>query len=186
MLAVKDDKAFASGERAIEYAARRVREELAKNAALQTCFGTNTWLVPVPRSAPLVQGGLWPTRRMCDALQKEGIAGGVLPAISRVSAVRKSATAGPGQRPTPEVHYNSLAVAANVNLHVASLTIVDDIVTRGATFIACYARLREVYPQIPIQCFGLIRTMSGVEVDSILQPVAGIITLRGTHLHREP
>jgi predicted amidophosphoribosyltransferase len=106
--------------------------------------------------------------------------------LFRQVAVPKSATAAAGQRPGPDKHYNSLAVAPNVNLLVASITIVDDVITRGATLIACYARLREIYPQTPIQCFSLIRTMSNVEVDSVLDPVAGIVTYHGGSLHRHP
>lgn len=186
MRGIKNDGALPSGARAIEFAARRLREELPNYPVLTPCFGPHTWLVPVPRSAPLVQGGLWPSRRLCDAIHKEGLVAGVLPAITRASAVVKSATAAAGQRPDPQKHYDSLAVAPNVNLLVGSLTIVDDVVTRGATFLACYARLRGVYPETPIHCFAMIRTMSGVEVDSVLDPVAGVISSKNGFLHREP
>jgi hypothetical protein len=60
------------------------------------------------------------------------------------------------------------------------------VVTRGATLLASYVRLREAYPDVPINCFALIRTMSGVEVDSVLNPVEGVISLAGGHLHRNP
>ena len=85
-----------------------------------------------------------------------------------------------------EQHYESLAIDPNRPLLGSQhhLVIVDDVVTRGATFFGCYARLEKAYPGIKISCFALIRTMSGGEVDSILSPVAGVIRL--SPLHREP
>jgi hypothetical protein len=72
-------------------------------------------------------------------------------------------------------------VAAN---DAARLPLSHGWITRGATFFGCYARLRETSPDARLSCFALIRTMSGVEVDTLLDPVEGTITL--DPLHRKP
>lgn len=188
MRAIKGDGVLPSGQRGIDYAARRLREELPKHPFLQKCFGPSVALIPTPRSAPLKDPGwLWPAKRLCDAIQKEGLAAAVLPLVIRKSPVAKSATAAPGQRPTPENHYDSLAVDPKVVLlpGIKSFTLVDDVVTRGATFIASVARLQDVYA-LPMHVFALVRTMSGVEVDRVLSPVEGTISYQSSSLHREP
>lgn len=171
----------------IPYIARRLREEISNHDCLRDCFSGEVIAVPAPRSAPLVQGGLWPTLKLCEALRDAGVAKDIHPLLIRTTAVNKSATAGPGGRPTPEAHYASLA-AAQTRPSVEQGTrfvLVDDVITRGATQLACFARLREVFPDTPISCFAFVRTASGAEVDSVLAPVAGVITTAG-HLHREP
>jgi orotate phosphoribosyltransferase-like protein len=66
------------------------------------------------------------------------------------------------------------------------LIIVDDVVTRGATLLACYARLSEAYPDVPISVFALIRTMSGAEIAKMLDPVTGTIKLQNRQVYRKP
>lgn len=121
-------------------------------------------------------------------MNREGLCAGVLPVLKRTKAIQKSATAAPGQRPDPETHYDSLSVDPNIAMLPAgsAMTIVDDVITRGATFTACYSRLLELYPAISIRCLALIRTMSAGEVDVILAPVSGRVTYRNGVLHREP
>jgi predicted amidophosphoribosyltransferase len=166
----------------------RLAQEAPSHPFLQNCFGPDVVLVPVPGSSLLVLGGLWPADRLCKAIRNEGLAANVRPLLTRTKAVPKSATAGPGQRPSVETHYDSLAIRPATPLlpPTVRFTIVDDVVTRGATLLASYVRLREAYPDVPINCFALIRTMSGVEVDSVLNPVEGVISLAGGHLHRNP
>jgi orotate phosphoribosyltransferase-like protein len=68
-----------------------------------------------------------------------------------------------------------------------SITVVDDVITRGSSFVGAYPRLRSAFPGIPIHCFALVRTISGRDIDGILDPVAGLITHEnGQRLHREP
>jgi hypothetical protein len=67
-----------------------------------------------------------------------------------------------------------------------SITIVDDVITRGSTFLAMYQRLAEAFPKAQIRCFAVVRTLSGVEVDQLVGPVEGIVSFDGVNLHRRP
>lgn len=174
--------------KAIDHICQRLHESYQQYPFFVECFGPDVILVPAPKSAPLVKGGLWPTQRICDELESHGLCRNVIPLVKRVVAVQKSATAAPGTRPTPEQHYKSIEVSVDVNVStsVRAITIVDDVITRGATFIACHAKLAEAYPGIPIFCFALIRTVSPGEIEAMRDPVQGVITKNGSYLHREP
>jgi hypothetical protein len=99
-------------------------------------------------------------------LKTERCGGSVLPRLKRIKPVPKSATAGVGQRPDPDTHYESLDVDQQRVLTAPDLiTTINDVITRGATFLAMFQRLTEAFPQAQIQCFVVVRTMSGAEVD---------------------
>jgi hypothetical protein len=200
-LAIKRDGYVSTADEgtkpAIDYVVRRLVGDLPNHQCLRECFGSaggalippeRATLVPVPRSAPLVAGGLWPAMRICAALVTHGLAAESLPLIVRARAVQKSAFAAPGQRPTPQDHYDSLALDPTRPLPQTRklFVIVDDVVTRGATLLACYARLREAYPADPILCFAMVRTMSGADVATVRDPVEGVITYHGGSPHRQP
>lgn len=46
--------------------------------------------------------------------------------------------------------------------------LVNDVVTHGATFLA---RVLEAFPRSAVACFAVLRAMSGVELDAIIDPV---------------
>lgn len=166
-------------KRAIGYAAIRLAEELANYPFLHDFLGPAVGLVPVPRSKPRRGESLWPSLRICEAFVRHGLGSGAFKLLDRKSPVDKSATASAGGRPSPQQHYDTLgATAPELLLNFpAALTLVDDFVTRGSTFLACYARLKETYPQTPIRCFALVRSMRSEEVDWMLDPVLGAIEL---------
>jgi hypothetical protein len=186
-LAIKRD-GYLRGLRMIEFAAKRIREEQGNYPVLGSYFGPSVTLVPAPRSSPLSDPrALWPALRICQSLKAEGCAENVLPCLKRVKPTTKSATAGSGNRPDPAAHYESFEVEKQGTLvPPTSITIVDDVITRGSTFLAMYQRLSEAFPKAEIRCFAVVRTMSGVEVDPILSPVEGTISFDGTNLQRRP
>jgi adenine/guanine phosphoribosyltransferase-like PRPP-binding protein len=57
------------------------------------------------------------------------------------------------------------------------IVVVDDFVTRGATFIGSCSRIAEVFPGADITAFAAVRTMTGAEVDALVQPATGEIRL---------
>jgi hypothetical protein len=186
-LAIKRD-GFLGGVRVIDFAARRIREERANYPFLSGYLNGSVTLVPAPRSSPQKDPrALWPALRISQSLKDEGCGGQILPCLKRIKPVTKSATAGSGQRPDPDMHYQSFEVDTQAGLRPpASITVVDDVITRGSTLLAMFQRLAEAFPHAQIRCFAVVRTMSGVEVDQIMSPVEGIVSFSGTHLLRQP
>ena len=67
------------------------------------------------------------------------------------------------------------------------ITIVDDVVTKGATLLAAASLVAEAYPDAEVRAFALIRTMGLVpEIDKIVDPVVGTIKLIGSEADRKP
>jgi len=103
-----------------------------------------------------------------------------------VKAIPKSAFAVTGSRPKPHEHYESI-IANKLVTDRKELCLVDDVVTKGATLLAAASRLQEMYPEAKIVAFALIRTLGFVQdIDRILEPAVGTITLRGDEAFREP
>ena len=55
------------------------------------------------------------------------------------------------------------------------ITLVDDVLTQGRTSYACYQRLREVFPDIEIRVFAIVKSQSFSRVEDIFQPQSGYI-----------
>jgi hypothetical protein len=177
--------------RAVEFFAKHLKRavSLPEFAFLGEYFGPGTILVPIPRSAPQKDPkGLWPTKELCKAMVAEGLAADMMPLLERIEVVPKSAGAKSGpERPGPQRHFDSTRVIPSLPLFRGrKLVLVDDVVTRGSTFIGMHARLRAVVPDVEIKCFAAVRTLSRQEVEGILDPVQGTIRFVGGQLRREP
>lgn len=173
--------------RAIQRAALRIEALFGQFPLLSHVLGPEVSLVPIPRSAPIKPGTLWPAERICRALHAQGLAADVLPFLERIKAVHKSSTAAPKERATPEVHYESLrAIVSPTLIPPRRITIVDDVITRGATFLGAYPHVAAAFPGIPIYCFAIVRTDSYKEIESIVDPIEGTISMRHGQPHREP
>jgi hypothetical protein len=133
-------------------------------------------LVPVPRSAPLAEGALWPSKVIADLLIEGGFGGEVLPCIRRVSAVQRSASARPEDRPLWPTHYDSLVVEAQL-IKPAQITLVDDVLTMGRTTYACAQRIREAFPHADVRIFAMMRTLGFLpDIDALVDPSIGTVT----------
>lgn len=145
-------------------------------AVLAPFLGPEVALVPVPRSAPLPDGALWPARVIADLLVEDGFGADVLPCLERVAAVPKSASSPASERPLWHQHYETLAVRADL-LQPAQITLVDDVLTMGRTSYACAQRLHEAFPNAEIRVFAVIRTQGLIlDVEAIVDPAVGTIT----------
>ena len=59
------------------------------------------------------------------------------------------------------------------------ILVVDDVVTRGSTLLACASLLAARFPEAEIRAFAVVRSVSNPqEFVGMLQPVAGAISLR--------
>ena len=161
--------------------------KLIELGGLEPFFGPGVTLVPAPRSAPTRDhGALWPARLICEVLAAKGLGREILPCLERTAAVPKSAFAAQGARPNPVVHFGSMAVAS-VLVPPERITVVDDVVTKGATLLAAASRLKEAFPSAEVRTFAILRTMGRVEkVERIVDPCQGTIDWDGSEAHRNP
>lgn len=165
--------------------ARLVREEVTRHATLAGLFDPETWFVPMPGSA-LLPSSTWAAERLASALHGVGLGKGVWLGLRRRHAVRKSATALSGDRPTVQQHDESLAVVgAHKALH--RLLLIDDVITRGRTILAAANRLHDALPNADIRAFALVRTMGLLPgVSHFLEPCQGVVRWAGSDARREP
>ena len=141
-------------------------------------FDQSTVLIPVPRSNPLLQGGLWVPKRIADEMVQKGLGGYVVPCLIRSKPVNKSSWSIPSQRPLPSEHYDSLKVEQTVT-ELNEVILIDDVITRGSTLIAAANKLIDSFPKIKIESFAAIRTISNpLEFRNWFNPVEGTITFR--------
>lgn len=178
---------FMGRTRVIAHAARRVAEQRRQLPFLRDAFGPEVTLVPVPRSSPLRAGFLWPAEQICVCLLAEGLGRDIQRCLVRTRPVPRARIAATGQRSNPPEHYDSTNVRVpGIHPPLHRITLVDDVITRGSTFMGMVPRLQAAYPEVTIVCFALVRTVSMGEVETILAPTEGTITYREGQLVRQP
>ena len=109
------------------------------------------------------------------------------PILSRATALSPSHRSKQGDRPTLQAQFDSLAVEPNLLLGT-SVTLVDDVVTKGTTLLAAASRLADVHPRAELRALALVRTTGTVDdIDDYIEPTVGVITLnRWGRAEREP
>jgi len=151
-------------------------DQACRSLSLATFFPAAAILVPVPGSSPSAWGRATPSGRLAIALREHGFGNGIWFGLRRVRAVRKSATAARGARPSLRAHFDTIAVDP-IHLPQAShFVLIDDVVTKGRTLLAAAQRLSVIFPQADIRGFALLRTMGYSPVfDQLLMPCTGKI-----------
>jgi hypothetical protein len=181
--------------------AAQVWLEAMGNGRFTRVFGNGVVLVPVPGSAP-AQRACWVGGLLAWCLREVGLAAEVWPILRRRYAVRKSAFAAAGERPSVLEHHASFTIerASWDRTRMAScgsvgesagnglrLTLVDDVITRGRTLLAAAARVREALPVAEVRAFALLRTLERGEVlHQILAPCDGEVRWQGEDARRYP
>ncbi len=161
--------------------------ECSAAGKLGATFGRDVVLVPVPRSRPLKAGALWPAMRIAEELVRYGLAREVMRLLERREPIQKSALQRTAKsRPAPHDHMRTIVVVGSLAVAATRIVLVDDVVTRGATFLGCASLLHRVLPHVAISAFAAVRTMSGQEIESMFAPDTGVITYANGRLHREP
>ena len=157
-----------------------------ESTPLSAVLGSDVLLIPAPRSAPLVSGGLWPGLLICRALVKAGFGCDVLTCLDRVEAVPKSAYQAPGGRPTARRHWETISVDPEF-VAAQRITLVDDFVTKGNTLLGAASRLVETFTGKVVNTFALVRTKGRqAEIEAIIDPCLGVIRRLGDEADREP
>jgi hypothetical protein len=163
-------------ERILSYAVGRLRTCLT--AALADFLAADVVLVPAPGSAPLLPrqpNALWVPRRICEELRAAGFGSRVEPLLLRRLAVAKSAYARRGARPGVQEHYDSFVVAPRIGASPARITLIDDVITKGATLLAGASRLAEAFPDATVRAFALIRTQYPIDRERDRQRFRAIV-----------
>jgi len=148
-------------------------------------FAPGAVLVPVPGSAPGSEAP-WVASQLAVALRDVGLAGTIWPGLQRQFAVRKSATALSGERPTVHEHYQSFSVIRPPGV-IRRIVLIDDVITKGRTLLAAAARMQAQFPHTDIRAFALIRTLGFQrQVEHLIEPCQGVIRWAGGDARREP
>jgi len=174
---------------AIAYMAKRVAAYRDTDPVIRQCFAGGVMAVPIPRSTPTPPkqpDSLWPAMRICEEFQKVGLVKDIQPLLSRTQAVTKSATAVASQRPTMRQHYETIECQSLfIPQQAQRILLVDDVVTRSATLLACYQRLHDIMPNASIEGFAVARTQSTGDISAIVQPARQRCYLDGEQSFRE-
>ena len=146
-------------------------KQLPEGHPIKQMFSGDSILVPTPRSAPIVDDGLWPTKVLCNHLVAAGLGGSVQEFLIREYKVPKSSSySNADQRPSCNTHFKSLSVVPP-EAFIEKITLVDDVFTLGRTSCACVRRLTEIYPDADISIFSAMRTRGFVkELEEIVKP----------------
>jgi predicted amidophosphoribosyltransferase len=164
--------------------ARRLRERAP--SLIDELFGEDVTLVPVPRSALMVPGALWPAHEIAKSLDAKNFGAGVLRCLTRKVAVPKAATSRKEERPKARAHFESLDLVSPLSLP-SRIMLVDDVITRGAQLFGAAWKIWSVRPDIDVRAFAVIRTISAPEdFVSIADPCVGRIEKRGEECYRSP
>jgi hypothetical protein len=186
--AIKDDgfvQVDETQEPILAYAARRLQESLTPE--LEQFLSPDAVLVPMPGHAPLLPRQphvLWVPRRICEELLRVGLGARMAPFLVRQYAVPKSSWAPSRQRPSAEVHHNSLGVVPHLGDPPQEIVLVDDVITKGSTLLAGATRLSQAFPFAFISAFALVRTQNATNSGkdkqifrAIVDPIVSRITL---------
>lgn len=169
----------------IETAIPHLRQ--AKSDLLRPFLGPDVTLVPIPRSAPLADGALWPAKTICEVLHDNGFGAEVETYLKRTRAVPRSSHSPAAERPLVEAHLNSIE-AERPFFMPKKIALVDDVLTMGRTSFACAELMAQVCPEAEIRIFAMIRTQGFVDdVEKIVDPSTGIVIgYSSGKTHRDP
>jgi len=112
-----------------------------------------------------------------EELRRAGIGADIEPAIERVLAVSKVSNPASRGRPSPEDHYQALRAQPFVP-SAGSVLLVDDVVARGSTLLACAAQLLERVPHLELRALAIARVdlradlaVAGDAVQTLIQTI---------------
>lgn len=161
---------------ALRLVARRCRERA--HTVFRSIFGSDCTLVPVPPSSPPKAGDtLWPGLDIAKELVKEGLANDVANLLVRSQPVPRAHHQPAESRPKFDQLVDSLEWRGDLGADLQRIILVDDIVTRGTTFLSAREAIHRVHPWLEVVGFAAVRTMSFEVVTEPLAPTTGSITL---------
>ena len=141
-------------------------------------FDPEGTLIPVPPSSPArTADTLWPGLGIAESLLAQGLGGQVSKLLARSTPVAKAHEQPADNRPKFEELVDSLEWRGDLGIDIARVILVDDVVTRGTTFLSAREAITRIQPSLDVVGFAAIRTMSFEPVTHPLDPVTGTISL---------
>jgi len=181
ILKIKTDRVdAATGTPLVRIVIERIAAGLADDA--RAVFGGHPMLVPVPGASLTKPNTVWPSRRVCEELVRQGLGDDVLAIVRRTTAVSKSA--GSAARPPLDQHVRSFTVQPSL-VPPSRLLVVDDVVTSGTTMMACAIKLAQAFPGVPVSGFSLARVQSAGNPTRVLDPIIERVAIAGQRCKRE-
>jgi hypothetical protein len=150
-------------------------EQLVASGEFPQFFGSDVVLIPVPGHAPLAPGAVSTAERIATALAKRGL-GTVSPVLKRTTRVTKSAWARGADRPRALQHFDTITMEQSL-IKPERIVLIDDFVTRGATFLGAGSRVQSEIADAEIKAFALVRSITDGEIEAIREPAVGTIDL---------
>ncbi len=183
---LKQDNVLSSEILTSEYVAQALRKKI-KEYPFADFFNSDTILVPIPRSSLPILGMLWVSERITTALINNGLGRSSEPCLERVSAVARSSGQRIGfRRASPSEHYESMRVR-ELLFEPKEIVAVDDVVTRGSTFLGGVNRLAEAFPNAKIRAFAVMRSIYDAgDFSDVVDPCIGKITMFNDIPQRRP
>lgn len=183
---LKQDNILNSGILTSEYVAQSMKKNIERYPFVDF-FNSNTILVPIPRSSLPLPGMLWVPERITTALVKNGLGKSSESCLERISAVARSSGQRIGsRRASPSEHYESMRVK-ELLFEPKEIVAVDDVVTRGSTFLGGINRLAESFPNAKIRAFAVMRSIYDPDdFSDIVDPCKGKITMNNDIPRRRP
>lgn len=137
-------------------------------------LGPDVVILPAPGHAPIHGNArrIWPIQDLATKLEQYTL-GRRHNWLLRTTKVQKSAFAAPGERPTSGDHYSTIELCQEARLfHPTRVTVLDDVVARGATLHACVRRVRGTFPDAEIRALAVVRALGNVTmIDDMKDPV---------------
>lgn len=135
-------------------------DTINRHPQFEPFFKSSNILVPIPKSSPLVDGALWPSLEFASFLFAHGLSTQVSRLIERKIPIRKSAIS--ADRPTVREHLPTLALTGELltEKEEINITLVDDVLTKGNTSMACALKIKEKYPLANVRLFTVVQTKS--------------------------
>ncbi len=161
-----------------EYIAQGIKNNLEK-LPFAHFFKVNPILIPTPSSSHTKPNTLWVPQRLAIALVNNGLGKKVSSCLERTKPLRKSHTSSSKDRPKAQEHYDTMAVQKELS-EPDEILLIDDLITRGSTFVGAAIRLRDAFPNANIRAFAGIKTISKSEnFKKIYHPCIGEINFNG-------
>ncbi len=142
-------------------------------------FTPTSTLVPVPTSAPArAPDTLWPGLSIAEALLDQGLGRDVQELLVRTVRVPRAHEQLAADRPRVDELAASLEWRGDFGSGLEQVVLVDDVVTRGTTFLAAREVIHRTEPWLEVRGFAAVRTMSFNVVTEPLSPVIGRVELQ--------